>query len=458
MKQLFLLILLATSLFSTVRAETVAGLDELLAKYQKYSGFSGTVLVVKNGQPLVSRAVGYADDATLQPVTLLTRFDIGSIQKNLTAVLVLQAIDRGLLSLDDTVDKFSLGFSDPRVKKVTIKHLLEHRSGFADIFSAEYREKPANYDTIAKKLGILEHEPLLFEPGRDRRYSNYGYIVLGAILEKITKDNYWNLLEKNVLEPSRSTLSSEQVSQGNNKVATPYHLNYEGKRLPVAPHLTEHKSPDGGGQMTAFELYAFYHKLFKDKELLTAKSLQALKSLQKEQLQWLAFGGGRGVSAAVELDLSNDIWVIVLSNTDRLVAEKLSSRLRDLITSGQYSEVRLPATLFTYQHYKQMEDKVFNAQFEELYNQAGYQTFIGKTVTDLARELIAAEEAEESIPLFRYLTHRFPEHAEVYDGLAYGYFSSGRIGEARNAFAKATELRPDYKSQFNGTNYEAVDN
>lgn len=458
MKQILALTLLSALFFATVKAESGPALDELMTSYQKYNGFSGSVLIVKNGKLTVAQAVGYADDAALVPVTLQTRFDIGSIQKDLTAVLVLQANDNGLLSLDDTLDKFSLGFTDPRIKNITVQHLLQHRSGFADIFTAEYRTNPAKYDNMAKKLAILQHQPLLFEPGSEHRYSNYGYIVLGAILEKITEQSYWDLLEKNVLLPSRSVLSSEHFSQAQSQVATPYHFSYEGKRQPVALQMSEHKSPDGGGQMSVFELYAFYHNLFKVQELLTAKSLQFLKSLQKDQQQWLAFGGGKGVSTAVELDFASDTWVIVLANTDRLVAEQLSTRLRSLTASGQYAEVRLPAPLFTYQHYQQVGDKAFNAQFEALYKQAGYQTFIGKTVTDLARELIAAGKAEQSIPFFKYLTNRFPKHAEVYDGLAYGYFSSGHVGEARAAFAKAKALQPDFNSQFNATNYKADHN
>lgn len=96
-------------------------------------------------------------------------------------------------------------------------------------------------------------------------------------------------------------------------------------------------------------------------------------------------------------------------------------------------------------------------QFETVYKNAGYQTFLGKTITDLARELIAAGKAEDAIYFFRYLTDKYPGHAEVYDGLAYGYFSAGRSEDAKAAFAKAKALNPAYDSQFNVSNYEAKD-
>lgn len=454
MKSIAYFILLMSLPFPVVKAEANSAFDGLLNQYHQQIRFSGSVLVMKNGKPLLAKALGYADDTVPEPVTPQTRFDIGSIQKNLTAVLVLQAHDRGLFNLDDTLDKFSLGFTDPQTQNITIKHLLEHRSGFGDIFTAEYRKNPSKYESISEKLEVLRHHPLLFKPGSNRRYSNYGYIVLGAILEKTTGQDYWELLEKNVFQPSRNVLTREQLSHVQNTLAEPYHLSYDGRRLPVAPNLREHKSPDGGGQMSVFELYAFYHHLFIDKELLSASSLKAFRALQKDQQQWLAFAGGAGVSTAVELDFVNDTWVIVLANTDRLVAERLSSRLRSLVATGKYAKVKVSPQLFTYRFYEQKNEETFVSEFETAYEKAGYRSFMGKVVTDLARELIAGEKGHEAIPLLRFLTTRYPNVPDVHDGLAFGYLSIGKTEKAREVFSKALNLQKDYQSQFSTDNYQ----
>lgn len=454
MKSIAYFILLMSLTFPVVKAEPNSVFDKLLDQYQQKIGFSGSVLVMKNGKPLLAKAVGYADDTVPEPVTLQTRFDIGSIQKNLTAVLVLQAHDKGLFNLDDTLDKFSLGFTDPQTQSITIKHLLEHRSGFGDIFTAEYRKNPSKYETINEKLEVLRQAPLLFKPGSNRKYSNYGYIVLGAILEKTTDEDYWELLEENVFQPSRKVLTPKQLSHVQNTLAEPYHLSYDGRRLPVASNLREHKSPDGGGQMSVFELYAFYHHLFIDKKLLSADSLKVFRALQKDQQQWLAFGGGIGVSTAVELDFVNDTWVIVLANTDRLVAERLSSRLRSFVATGKYAEIKVSPQLFTYRFYKQKNEETFVSEFEAAYEKANYRSFIGKVVTDLARELIADEKGHEAIPLLRFLTTRYPDVPDVHDGLAFGYLSIGKTEKAREVFSKALNLQKDYQSQFSTDNYQ----
>jgi CubicO group peptidase (beta-lactamase class C family) len=454
MKKVYIFLLFIFSVTSSLRAESTVSVSDLVQEYQQLNWFSGSVLVVKKNEIVTALAGGYANDETRAPITMQTRFDIGSVQKDLTAVLVLQAIDNKLLRLDDTLDKFSLGFANELVKNITVQHLLEHRSGFADIFTAEYRLNPAAFDSIEKKLAILKNTPLLFEPGTDRRYSNYGFIVLGAILEKITGESYWDLLQQNILVPARTALTAEQLGQGN-MLARPYHFNIDAKRIAVAANEQESRSADGGGQMNVFELYGFYHQLFKAKRLLSATALQNFRALQKDQQHWVAFGGGKGVSTAVELDFANDIWVLVLANTDRLVAEEISARVHTLFHTGKYPEVKLPPTIFTWQLYQRLGDKAFKAQFESAYKDAGYQTFAGKVITDLARELVAAGNAQSAIPLFAYLTERYPKSPEVYDGLAFGYFSAGRENEARSIFRKATELKPGFNSQFNANNYKA---
>src|SRR5690606_39101242 len=155
-------------------------------------------------------------------------------------VLVLQAVDNKLLRLDDSLDKFSLGFANELVNNITVQHLLEHRSGFADIFTAEYRQNPAAFDSIDKKLAILKNTPLLFEPGTDRRYSNYCYIRLGVILEKTSGESYLDLLLQNILVPARTALTTEQQGQGNPH-ATPYHFNVDARRIAVAANEQEHR-------------------------------------------------------------------------------------------------------------------------------------------------------------------------------------------------------------------------
>jgi CubicO group peptidase (beta-lactamase class C family) len=430
----------------------------IVDEYQEFGWFSGVVLVKKGDKEIVSIARGKADESKQIPVNMQTLFDIGSIQKNLTAVLVLQAADNNQLSLDDRLEHFDLGFPADIAKKVTVRHLLEHSSGFADIFTAEYRQNFRQYNNIDKKLALLKDKPLLFEPGNDKQYSNYGYIVLGAILQKVSGQPYLELLQQHILTPIRENLPLEARNRPPLKQAQLYNFDFSGKRRVVAEEQQEHMTPDGGLAMSVQELLGFYQLLFKEKNFLSSKGLQTFKGLQEDQNRWVSFGGGKGVSTAVEIDFSQNVWVVVLANTDELVAEEISGRIMSLFRTGQRESAKLPPTVFTYHLYQQLGKSRFTQYYEAEYKKSGYSQFIGRVVTELARALIDAGKPGQSLPFFEFLVQRYPSMPEVYDGLALGYFSLGQSEKARKEFNKARELQTDYNSQFSSSNYAFTGN
>lgn len=447
-------IVLVTIFLSIFSASTCASqasnIQKLVKQYEELGWFSGNVLVFKQHNKIFESSVGYAnlDEGIKHQADTL--FDIGSIQKNLTAVLVLQAVDDGLIKLDDSLAKYVSGLPSDISNKVKVIHLLRHTSGIPDIFNAEYRKNFRLYDTIAKKITLVNDSNLLFEPGSDRRYSNLGYILLGAIIEKAYNKDYWALVELMIMSKVRDT--SLQDGAMPKVMAELYHYSYDGQKVLVDEAQREHKSPDGGGFYSATELMLFYQQLFNGK-LLSKSSLTFFKNLQKDNSQWVAFGGGKGVSTAVEINFASGIWVCVLANTDGLVAEEISHRIMKLMHEGEIEMPRVPPSIFAYKLYKQIGKKKFNEEFKRRYKAAGYNTFIGRVLTDLGRNLISAGEPEESIFFFEYLTENLPEMPEVYDGLALGYFSAGYHKKALNAFQKSVAMRPDYQSHFHPTNY-----
>ena len=144
--------------------------EEIASKYYETGRFSGSLLLAKDGQVFFEASYGYEDKNEKKYNSINTKFALGSIVKNYTKVLILQQLALGKLSLEDTIDKYELGFPTEISSKVTINDLLNHRAGFADIFTAEYRENQLAFDTLEKKLQLLINEPLLFEPDTDYRY------------------------------------------------------------------------------------------------------------------------------------------------------------------------------------------------------------------------------------------------------------------------------------------------
>ena len=131
------------------------------------------------------------------------RFRIGSVTKTFTATIVLQLVQEGTLGLDSTLEDHVPGVV-PRGEEITIRHLLQHRSGLADITEyPEWLNKAERSPSTSpiNSLRFAASKPLAFKPGTRARYSNTNYIALGLVIEKVTGRSYAEELEQRVLDP-----------------------------------------------------------------------------------------------------------------------------------------------------------------------------------------------------------------------------------------------------------------
>jgi len=146
--------------------------------------FNGSVLIAKNGQILYSEGFGMANIELGVPNSPKTKFRLGSITKQFSAMLIMQLQERGLLSVDDSLTKYIPDY--PNGDKITIHHLLTHTSGVPSFTGfpdyAKIMVQPLKLEEI---IALFKNKPLEFEPGTKYRYSNSGYVLLGYILESV---------------------------------------------------------------------------------------------------------------------------------------------------------------------------------------------------------------------------------------------------------------------------------
>jgi CubicO group peptidase (beta-lactamase class C family) len=166
--------------------------------------FSGAVLVAKDGQPLFKAAYGLADRSFEMPNRVDTKFNLGSMNKMFTAVAIAQLAERKKLSFDDPVGKYLTDWLPAEVaQRITIAHLLTHTSGlgsyFNDTFTKSSREL---YRRVDDHKPLVTGEKLQFEPGTRWSYSNTGFLLLGAIIEKVTGRSYFDHVRDNVYKPA----------------------------------------------------------------------------------------------------------------------------------------------------------------------------------------------------------------------------------------------------------------
>jgi D-alanyl-D-alanine carboxypeptidase len=159
-----------------------ATLDLLFDRLLEKNKGMGGLTVARDGEVLYSRSFGYSliTDAQKTPLTADTKYRIASITKTYTAVMTFQLVEEGRLSLTATLDKFFPQV--PNASRITIAHILAHRSGIPDSAAdGVFGRQPRTHDEIVAR--IAQGKPL-FEPDTMRRYSNAGYVLLGFIIEK----------------------------------------------------------------------------------------------------------------------------------------------------------------------------------------------------------------------------------------------------------------------------------
>jgi len=166
--------------------------------------FSGAVLVMKGDELIYQGAFGDADKDFGVPNSINTRFHTGSMDKMFTATMIGQLIDEGKIRLDTRLIEVLPEYPNREAAgKITIRNLLSHQSGVAPRdYGVPESDRLKPFERISEKLPDFAAKPLDFEPGTKADYSNEGFTVLGAILERLAGKSYYDLVQAKVFNPA----------------------------------------------------------------------------------------------------------------------------------------------------------------------------------------------------------------------------------------------------------------
>jgi CubicO group peptidase (beta-lactamase class C family) len=195
----FLLLLLALLAFPHHSFSAGSKIEETCQKAAD-SGFSGVVLLARNDEVLFEKAMGYRCYEKQVPIETSDIFEMASVSKQFTAMMVMMCKEKGLLGFDDPVENYI----DLPYKGVRIRHLLTHTSGLPDY--QRVMDEHWDKSKVAGNPEILEylckHEPpVLFQPGEKYKYSNTGYVLLASIVEKCTGKDFVTLSRDWIFDP-----------------------------------------------------------------------------------------------------------------------------------------------------------------------------------------------------------------------------------------------------------------
>ncbi len=186
----------------TLTAQDTKKLDKVMQTYHGYNMFDGAVLVAEQGKVIYKKGFGLANREWNIPNTPQTKFMIGSVSKQLTAMLILSQVQKGLIDLDKTITDYIPSFSAKNGRKITIRQLLSHSSGMPnyEIIPDFFPRISRQYFTREDYIKLYMDSALLFEPGTGYSYSSWGYYTLGYIAEKVSGKSYSALMKEDIFD------------------------------------------------------------------------------------------------------------------------------------------------------------------------------------------------------------------------------------------------------------------
>jgi CubicO group peptidase (beta-lactamase class C family) len=430
-------------------------IDSAIGSYQALDLFSGVVLVASHGRKLYHKAFGEADRGTGRLNDSTTLFDIGSMNKTFTGVVVKQLVSEGRLRYSDKLVTHISGFEDPRATQVTIRQLLDHRSGFGDYHTPDYFDLPREERKLQKIIERAKNAPLEFEPGTAEQYSNLGYVLLGGIIEKVTGESYFENVRKRIVDPLKLRNTYLNDFEGlENRLATGYYLSPLGK-LETSTPVQDVPNPDGGFLSTAGDILTFYRAYLYD-TILIPESIknedpyfQHLQQMAPGKATGAA-GGFEGFNSVLLQVISDDLSIIVLANMDEPVAERIGSDILALYRGETPAKPQLPAVQNIRLHFEGQGAEYIAEHFGELtvnfhptdpkdiiLNQLGYAYLFG------------AQDTARALQILELNTRLFPEVANCWDSYGEILAIAGNKTKAIEAYQKALELKPDLKTAEN---------
>jgi CubicO group peptidase (beta-lactamase class C family) len=307
-----------------------------LESFAQNGEFSGAVLVMRDSVTLFEGGYGLADREKSIPNTPLTQFRVGSMNKMMTAVATLQLVQEGKLKLDEPIITYLPDYPNKQLaSSVTIHQLLTHTGGTGDIFGPLFTEHRLELRTTSDYLELYGMRALQFTPGTQWVYSNYGFILLGAIIERVTGKSYYQYVAANVLEPSGAKATGfapeDSVVPGRSVGYTK--LLLPGVLMSNAPLLPYRGTPAGGGYSTV-EDFARFASAIREHKLLDATHTTLLLTGKvsvnpaekyaygfADQIvkgrRWVGHDGDApGMSGNLKFEPDGGYIIVVLSNFD----------------------------------------------------------------------------------------------------------------------------------------------
>ena len=407
--------------------------DALLTDAYEKGIFSGVAVIAKNGKKIYAKEIGFADWQTKRAVNKNTLFNIGSLNKKLTQEIISQLVSENKLSYDDKLSQYLDLYSTEIENKITIQQLIDMKAGLGDFLQDPiYVEQMRFQDfSLSDLIGIIKNEPLLFEPGTSSQYSNSGYAVLGAVIEKITGKSYETNLKERIAVPlglhDIFYTKAEICKQANR--AFGIHIDDKGNKK--SRDDVANSTPAGG-------IYTNIDDLLKFVEI---KLLPQKPQSDRPGIPLFA-GGSPDWSSAVTYDQKNGFAVVVMANMGDDIAVDLAKRLNSILHDEPYPPLEIAVKLPLSQLIEEKGYDYIKANAEKLAAQQRLP-YDDHFLNDVAIQFLDHNKPDIAINLFKVNIALFPQSIFTYDILAQTYLKTGDNTQALQYFKKVLDFDPN---------------
>lgn len=455
--------------------DKLEAIDQILSSYHENEGFQGAVLVAESGEVIYKESFGLANQEWNIPNQVDSRFDIASVSKQFTAMLVMQFYEEGKIHLDSTISSYDPEYRSDVAQKVTVHHLLTHRSGIPNYTSIPYVWSDSlinqyDSDEVIQKFcsGDLE-----FEPGTRYSYNNSGYFILSALLEKVSGKPFAELLEEKILEPLHMTNTGvDDRSQIIDKRSYGY-VEENGQFENARPMHMANLQGAGNMYSTVEDLYKWDRALHAGKLISPKGHLEMVEAFSKESDTWItpyknSYGYGMGIakvpgpekkdltmvfhsghitgySSFLARFVEDEHLVVMLSNLGEVSTVRMNEvtqQVKNVLYGLPYevSKRSLKSMLYNTIRNEGMEAAL--RQYDELVEAYPYDfKHTEASLHQLGQQLLTSGMDNEALEILK-LNVRVNPGWKAYQALGDAYFNRESYQNAASLYKKSMQINP----------------
>lgn len=481
----FTMLLLSSCLSLQINA-TALPIADKIDKYlvdNTHRGVSSSIIVAQGNTILINKGYGLADRDAKVVNSPATVFDIGSLTKQFTAAAILKLAEEGELKLTDSLEVYFNNLPNDK-KQVTLHQLLTHSAGFQ-----EYPGR--DFDPVSKEtyFNTVFSSDLEFKPGARYKYSNVGYSILSAVIERASKIDYETFLSQTFFKPLKMRYTGYIPSDLNNlDFAHGYYEDFYDRGTSVERYNKSGVSPiligNGGLHSTTGDLYKWLLAL-KNHDILNKKSIRLLTMQHIEtpvqvhafqSTTYYGYGWKVGSSTYAGKVIShngnngmfrssmiwrpkNDTFIIYLANTESKGTLWLAYEIDKMLSLPNY--LPSPVTPNPYRvidEYVKKTTLVSDIQLLKYYEQATGDTIKNSTLLNRLASIYFRfnKHTDWALELYKLNVKLFPDDGNLWDSLGEGYLKTEKKEQALMSFKTALKLASEDNCHWCGNAREKI--